>query len=150
MSAAARNAGLIRAARSMSAISVPRPGPSSASTKGGGLAHHLPDRDRPEADQLAEDLADLRRGDEVAGAAERLAAHVVAVLGIGEAERHVVGDGDRPGGADMRRDLFGEAASRAFRRRRGAPRRDAQIIRPMPNRIIGIDSSMPMVSPPAR
>ena len=36
MSAAARKAGLIFAVRSMSAISVPRPGPSSARTNGRG------------------------------------------------------------------------------------------------------------------
>ena len=45
---------------------------------GAWLAHRLPDGNRPKADQLAEDLADLGRGDEVARAADRLAGGVGA------------------------------------------------------------------------
>ena len=48
--------------------------------RGSGRPARLPGADQPDADQLAEHLADLRRGDEVAGAAERLARRVVAVL----------------------------------------------------------------------
>src|SRR6476661_6275652 len=40
---------------------------------GAWRAHRLPDGDGPQANQLAEDLADLGCGDEVAGAADRLA-----------------------------------------------------------------------------
>ena len=40
---------------------------------GAWLAHRLPNGHGPQADQLAEDLADLRCGDEVAVAADRLA-----------------------------------------------------------------------------
>ena len=44
----------------------------------GRAAHRVPDLDIPQADQLAEHLADLGRGDEVAGRAERVAGRVVA------------------------------------------------------------------------
>ena len=52
------------------------------------LAHGLPHRDRPKADQLAEDLADLGRRDEVALAADRLAGGIDARSLIGEAGLH--------------------------------------------------------------
>ena len=42
-------------------------------------AHHLPDRGRPQPDQLAEHLADFRRGGEIAAGAERIARDVIAV-----------------------------------------------------------------------
>ena len=70
-SSAAWKPGTPRVARSASAISVPRPGPSSTSAHGGGRAHRQPALGQPGADQLAEHLADLRRGGEVAGGAER-------------------------------------------------------------------------------
>ena len=68
--------------------------------------HRLPHVCRPQPDQFAEHLADLRRGDEIAGRAERGAAIVVAVLRIVEAHGHEFGDRNRPrlrdAGADFR------------------------------------------------
>jgi hypothetical protein len=69
------------------------------------LAHLLPHRSRPQPDQLAEDLAHLRRGDEIAGATERIAGHVVAVLGMGEAQRHELPHRHRPGKRDAPADF---------------------------------------------
>ena len=85
---ALRNAGTICAARSASSIMVPRPGPSSTRRTFSGEPISLPGRGGPQPDQLAEHLADLRRGDEVALGAERIARHVVAVLADGS--RHSV------------------------------------------------------------
>lgn len=62
------------------------------------LRHPL--RDRPDADELAKDLRDLRRGDEVAFLAENIAAtafaraRVVSAIGVGEDLTHECGDGD--------------------------------------------------------
>lgn len=58
----------------------------------------------PGADQLAEHLADLRRGDEVAAAAEGIARGVVAVARMPETERHVAIETDRPARADLPRE----------------------------------------------
>ena len=97
---AARNLGTLRQARSASAISVPRPGPSSATIAVAGLAHRLPDGDGPQAEKLAEDLADLRRGDEIAFSSDRLARGVIAGARVGEAGLHIVVDADRPFAGD--------------------------------------------------
>ena len=72
-SIAAKNSGAARAARKASAISAPRPGPSSTRRIGGGRADLAPDFRRPQADQFAEHLRDFRRGDEIAVGAERIA-----------------------------------------------------------------------------
>ena len=68
-------------------------------------AHLLPDRSHPQADQLAEHLADLRRGDEVAAGADRVVGDVIAVLRMGESEPHIIGkrhwSGDRDQSADF-------------------------------------------------
>ena len=124
------------------------PGPKLGEHEFLRRAHRLPGGDRPEADQLAEDLADLGRGDEIAAPSERLARRVIAVGRIAEACRHVFGDRHRPAGVDTRREPLGEprhspATAAGFRR-------DAQIMTAMPAKIIGIDSSMPIVSPPER
>ena len=94
--------------RSMSFISVPRPGPISASVTGSGRPIACQALEHPHADQLAEHLADLRRGGEVACCAERLARRVIAVIGIEQANRHVVGDGQRAVRLDQFRDLLPE------------------------------------------
>ena len=62
----------------------------------GGLAHGLPDGGGPDTDQLAEDLADLRSGDEIAFAPDRLTRGVIAAALIGEAGFHIVVNADRP------------------------------------------------------
>ena len=64
-------------------------------------------------------------GDEIAGGAERFARRVVAAVGIEQAQRHVVGDRQRPGGADQPPDprferaghCSGAGAGRADRER---------------------------------
>jgi len=108
--------------------------------EGGGGARHHPGLRQPEADELAEHLADLGRGDEVAGRAERVAGDVVAVARVSQAERHVVGDADRPGGADAGADDVGEPAHAA--RLRASQRKASPISG------IGSERSWPMVSPP--
>ena len=79
----------------------------------------LPQVGEREADQLAEHLADLGRGDEIASCAERVMAGVIMVIGLGHEaiERHRPVGGDRPGKsrADMR------PVRRRLRSRRPAP-----------------------------
>ena len=71
-----------------------------------------PDLDRPQAEEFAEHLADLRRGDEIARRAERIAGRVVAMHRMAEAERHVALDRDRAVGGDEPAQLVLSAASR--------------------------------------
>ncbi len=106
--------------------------------------YQAPNMDKPRADDLAEHLAHLRRGDEVAFNAERIARRVVAVLWIAEAQRHVVGDAHRAVRFDEALDPAAERrVAHAFRRR-------AKTIAPAPTSTIGIDRIMPMVRPPKR
>ena len=105
--------GEIRQARSASASKVPRPGPNSATVIGRELAHRLPHGDRPKAEQLAKDLADLRRCDEIARAADRLTRGVDPGPGIEQTGFHV--------GFDAERAVRGDAG-RKPRRERGALR----------------------------
>ena len=116
------NLGTLRHARSASAISVPRPAPSSATVTTRGLAHGLPDRCAPHADQLAEHLADLRRGDEVAVFADRLARRVIARAPVGEASFHIVVHADRT--------VAGNPLAQPGRKRRGHQSRGAYVARP--------------------
>ena len=74
-------------------------------------AHRFPDRGAPGAQQLAEHLADLRRGDEIALQAEGIALLVVAVLRMAERFGHVFGDGDRPGDANAPGQKFAQRRS---------------------------------------
>ena len=109
----------------------------------------LPRMDDEDADHLAEDLADLGRGDEIAGTAEGLAGAVIAVFGVREAEREIIGDADRAVGLDNRLDLFAESGGHVgvlpFQSCSAAWRR-ARSIAQRPSRIIGEESTMPMVS----
>jgi hypothetical protein len=113
--------------------------------------HGLPDHGAPQADELAEDLADFRRGDEIALGAQRVAAHVVAVLGMAQRLGHEAGQRDRPLGGD---DAAQMTVERAHTRPRPAPqavvRRRAQTITPIPNSTSGSDRSCPMVAPAKR
>ena len=114
-------------------------------------SHGAPGRGRPEPKQLAEHLADLRRGNEIPSAADRRAAHIVAVLGVGEAERHVLGDRQGPDALNAPSDLRLER--RRVRRPHGcsaALRRAVTSIRTKPARMSGSDSSIPIVTPPQR
>jgi hypothetical protein len=75
-------------------------GPELDETHVLGLAHQPPHGSGPQPDQLAEHLAHLRRGDEIAVAAERIARRVIAALGMREAERHELPHRHRPGERD--------------------------------------------------
>ena len=109
------------------------------------LAHGLPHRHRPEADELAEDLADLRRRDEVALAADRLAGGIDASNFVGEASLHELFDRQRsvPGDARMqprrersvRNRLAGKRAHCAAMAGFACARRTSQ----RPSRIMGIE-----------
>src|SRR5215217_2946266 len=74
-----------------------------------GLSHLLPEIDEEEADELAENLADLGRRDEIASRADGAAGGIVAVTRMAEAEPHVGRDRHRSGFADLRIDLFRKA-----------------------------------------
>ena len=104
----AAKSGTAPAARRKSAISTPRPGPSSARMHRVGPAHPLPQIGAPQPDQLAENLADLRRGDEIAAAPSGSRRRVIARLGIVQRHRHKGGDRERPLGADAPGDLVRE------------------------------------------
>ena len=70
-----------------------------------GLAQRLPRHRREQTEQLAEDLADFRRGDEIPGHAEGVARHVVAMTRMPERQCHEAVDANRPIGADFRCDF---------------------------------------------
>ena len=116
--------------------------------QGQGSADGRPGLDQPDGNQFAEHLADLGRRDEVARRAEGLACGVVAMFGIEQADRHVVGDRDRTGSADERGDLLAQAVHAA------ADCATCDLARQMahrPKSTMGVESIMPMVSqPPAR
>src|SRR5215208_1510431 len=99
---------------------------------------------RPQPEKLREDLADLRRGREVAGAAQRIPRDVVAELGVAEGERHVAGDADRALLGDQTPDQpserrlaqAGNSARRAFH------------TSTIPTTTSGIESAIPVVIGP--
>ena len=112
--------------------------------------HLLPDRRQPHADQFAEHLADLGRGDEIAAGADRVALDVIAVLRMGQAQPHVFGDRHRPGDADKSAD-FG------FKRRDFVSHLSASVrycnayaSMAIPININGMHNSIPIVRPPHR
>ena len=100
----------------------------------GAAAAVGPGLGQPEADELAEHLADLGGGGEVAGGAERVAGGVVA----GEAEPHPGVEAERAGGLDAGAELG---------RERGHARRAESRMRSRPTASIGSDRSWPMVRP---
>src|SRR5262249_12652795 len=103
------------------------------------------------AEELGEHLADLGRGGEVAGGAERIVGRIVAVLGMTEAELHVLRDRHRSGDLDAPANLSLERGHlvRGHVRPNGS-RRNATAIKAIPAMSNGSDSSVPMVSPPQR
>ena len=140
-----RSSGTTFAARSASAISVPRPGPSSATATRAGPAEIEPVLHQRQPDQLAEQLADLRRGDEVAASAEGIAARVVARSRDAPAPGSCSG---RPrSGRGRGSAAAGGPRDRSSRRLDAAPGAHDQ---KEPKASIGSDSSWPMVIPPAR
>ncbi len=111
-------------------------------------AHLAPDRCAPDADQLAEHLAYLGGGDEIAVAPERIARHVVAVPGIAQAQRHELAHRHRPAALDALPDFSLERGVHRFQACGNGGRLEAQTISAIPISISGTDSSMPMVMPP--
>ncbi len=97
---------------------------------------------RPEAQQFAEHLADLGRGDEIAGGAEGIARGVVAVGRIEQAQAHVVGDAEWSVTADHGGQSGGERVHALAAGLR------ARATSQMPTASIGAVSTMPMVSQP--
>ena len=83
-------------------------GPDLGQRHGQRAAERMPGHDQPGADEFSENLADLGRGDEVAAGAEGVAGRVVAVCRIEQANRHVVGHGERPGRFNQPGDLLPE------------------------------------------
>ena len=123
-----------------------------------------PDFGRPQADQFAEHLRDFRRGDEIAVGAERIARGVIALGRMGQGERHVALDRDRPFVGDDFADVVLERWRSCCVRscdsvmvppppndlpRAGRGARNKQS-RTTPSRTSGAESSMPMVAPPNR
>src|SRR5205814_1746839 len=113
-------------------------------------AHLPPDGRDPGAGQLAEHLADLGCGREIAVRAEWVARHVVAVLRMTEAEPHILIDRDRPLERDEAPDLGLQRRHQAAWAAARGGRRRPRTISQTPNRSSGTDSSMPMVRPPHR
>ena len=115
------------------------------------LSHGLPHHHAPKSDQLAEHLAHLGRGDEVAARADGPAAAVITVLGKMEAKLHVGVNADGPVAANPlpylvppARSSPGLPAALAHRpEARGGMRR----MRKSPITIIGSESTCPMLMP---
>ena len=110
-----------------------------------GRAHARPHFRRPKPDQFAEHLRNLRRGREIARRAEGIAVHVVAEIGMGERELHVLLDGDRATLRDHRPDFIEELRHDDSPRR---PRLHAST--PRPATMSGSERTIPIVSPRPR
>ena len=124
-----------------------------------GLADALPQIGAPQPDQLAENLADLGGGDEIAGTAEGIAPRVIAAPRIMQRHCHERRDRERSLAPDAAGDRGGEAGHRhppdITAVQRGAPARSAAgatptQIRTIPAISTGIDSSWPIVVPKMR
>ena len=113
--------------------------------EGGRAARAQPIVGAPEADQLAEHLADFRRRDEIAAAAQRVASAVIAVFGMQQGQRHIVSQADRALAADAPGDDILERRHAGLWALRAALR--ALSASQMPKAIIGRHSSCPMVRP---
>ena len=93
---------------------------------------------KKQAQHLAEHLADLGGGYEIALDPQWITGGVIAVVRVEERLVHVVGDGDWPVPRDAGEERLGQC-------RHG--RRSAQIIRPRPPMIIGVERSCPIERP---
>src|SRR3546814_6770948 len=117
---------------------------------GGGTAERQPPLDAPQAEQLAEHLADLRRGDEIARRTERVATDIIAVAGMSERFRHEGGDTDRPLLLDPPAQDRGQRRGRGRSHSATAGRRRAWRTISRPTASTGSDRTWPIVTPPAR
>jgi len=97
------------------------PGPQLDQPYRRGPTHGIPQRGAPQPDQLAVNLRDLGRGDEVALEAERVSCGVVAMARMAQRQCHVLGQTDRPLGGDQGAD--GPAPMPCTGPDRSAPRR---------------------------
>src|SRR6185437_12499039 len=129
-------------------------GPEFDQPQQGRRPHRLPHRGRPQPKQFAEHLAHFGRGGEIALASERIARHVIAVVGVRQAQFHVAPDRHRSRRVDQPpefdeqwRSLGHGVLSAEFDSGFGIPRRHATTIMTTPAMTIGADSNMPMVSP---
>src|ERR1700736_6350478 len=112
--------------------------------------HGAPDRDAPQANQFTKDLADLRRGDEIAALSQRHFGGVIAMHRMRQCEGHVGLEAHRPVLGDRLADEIFERVHAGLFMPRPAGRRQARTIKTMPAAIKGSDKSMPMVAPPNR
>ena len=143
--AEAHNAGSsLESVRTMSLASVPRPGPISAIAQACRLVQRPPGAGQPHGHKLAKHLADLWRRYEIARAPKWIARRVVAMRGIGQAEREVIRNADRPARCDQRGDALAERRHAV----RGAAAGRAVAIAHTPASTIGTDRTMPMVNQP--
>ena len=111
-----------------------------------GLTAAHPDVGQPHADHLAEHLADLRRGDEVSGTAQRIAARVIAGIGLA----HILREGDRPGGGDQAAEAIGKGGRLHASPAAKGGRISARTTSASPIRIIGMVSHWPIDMPVRR
>src|SRR5690606_12377680 len=108
----------------------------------------LPCGIEPDTHQLAEHLTYFGSGDKIALAAKWFTCSVVAMLGVEQALRHIVGNADRAGGRNQTLQLVLECRHGRAGMRSGRP---AVTIAQSPASTIGRLSSIPIVSqPPAR
>ena len=119
----------------------PAPRPQLGQHRPRGRAPAEPGLRQRQPDKLAEHLADLRRGGEIARRPQRVAGGVIAQSRVGQAFGHVVGDRQRPARPDPPGQHLGERPSHVPRRL------SAQPITSTPTMTIGSDRSWPMVMP---
>ena len=110
-------------------------------------ADPLPQLGAPQPDQLAENLADLGRGREIALRSDRAAPRVVPAFGIVQRHCHVGGNRQRALQANPPDDLAGDSLAHD---RAGTGARSPQAMIRMPAISSGIDNSWPIVVPKIR
>src|SRR5258706_6866252 len=102
-----------------------------------GAAYLMPDLTAPQSDHLSEHLAYFRRGDEIAGGAEGIAALVIAMDRVAQRLGHELGN--RHGSGE------GDPAKKKLRQGRHGSRRRANQMKARPKASMGSDRSWPMV-----
>ena len=120
----------------------PAPRPQLDEANGIGRAHARPHLGGPKPDQLAEHLRNLRRGGEITRRAEWIAVHVVAEIGMGERQLHVLLDRNRTTLRDHRPDFIEELDHVEI-----PGRRRLHASTPKPATISGSERTMPIVNP---
>ncbi len=98
----------------------------------------LPQLGAPQADQLAENLADLGGGREVSSRTDRVAPRIVAAYRVMQRHCHIGGNSERALGANTPGDLPGNSVGHG---RTGTRERSAQAMIRIPAISSGIDKS---------